>query len=65
MSDEEREPFLMKAATEMKLELQRKWEIEFGPGHYELEDGSRSTEPKNKLASADEKLEARGKQAAQ
>ena len=64
MSDEEKEPFLVKAAKEMKLELQRKWEIEFGPGHYELEDGSKSIEPKNKLASADEKLEAREKQAA-
>ena len=59
MPDEEKEPFLLRAAMEMKQELDRKWLIEFGPGYYELDDGSKSNEAYNKLVSAEEKLEAR------
>ena len=33
-------------------ELQRKWEIEFGKGYFLLEDGTKSTDEKNKTLSA-------------
>ena len=43
----------------MAQELQRKYEIEFGKGYFVLEDGTKSTDDKNKTRSAKELLEGR------
>ena len=59
MADEEKEPYLVMGGKAVAQELQRKWEIEFGKGYFVLEDGTKSTDDKNKTRSAKELLEGR------
>ena len=62
MADEEKEPYLVMGGNAAALEQKQKWEIEFGQGYYVLEDGSKSTDDKNKTLSAKEQLDSREKQ---
>ena len=59
MTDAEKEPYLVMGGKAVAQELQRKWEIEFGKGYFVLEDGTKSTDDKNKTRSAKELLEGR------
>jgi len=59
MTDAEKEPYLVLGGKAAALELKQKWEIEFGKGYYALEDGSKSTDIKNKVPNANELLEMR------
>ena len=61
MTDAEKEPYLVLGGKAAVLEQQRKNQIEFGEGYYVLEDGSKSTDIKNKSLSAKEQLEIRAK----
>ena len=51
LADAEKEPYLVLAGKAAAQELQRKWEIEFGKGYFLLEDGTKSTDEKNKTLS--------------
>ena len=51
LSDAEKEPYLVMAGKAAATELTQKWEIEFGKGYFLLEDGTKSTDEKNKTLS--------------